>query len=150
MTIVVGTNAYVTEADYTAYADARNITYDPVTLDADIIKASDFIETYYNFKGEVVDEAQAMKLPTDEVTIANIKKAALKAVEMQQAGLLDLDLASAELGAVKREKKKLNGIEKEIEYADAQAQTFKRKTPEIDLLLRPYTIGGTSSGLVRV
>lgn len=150
MAITVGANAYVTEAEYLAYADERFIIPNYATLQSDIVKSADFIDTYYNFKGQPVSDTQSMKLPTDEVTIANIKKAALKAVEMQQAGLLELDLASVAAGQVKREMKKLGTMEKETEYVEAQLQTFKRKTPEIDQLLRPYTVGGMSSGLVRV
>lgn len=150
MTITVGTNAYITEAEYLAYADERFIIPNYATLQADIVKSADFIDTYYNFKGQPVSDTQSMKLPTDEVTIANIKKAALKAVEMQQAGLLTLDLASVATGQVKREMKKVDVLEKEIEYVEGSQQTFKRKAPELDMLLRPYTIGGTSGGLVRV
>lgn len=150
MAITLGTNAYITSADYEAYADERGILPNAVTLDADIIKSADFIDTYYNFKGEVVDPAQAMKLPTDQVTIANIKKAALKAVEMQQAGLLTLNLAGVETGLVKRVMEKVDVLETETEYVEGSQQTFKRRSPELDMLLRPYTIGGTSGGLVRV
>lgn len=150
MAITIGTNAYITAAEYEAYADERGILPNAVTLDADIIKSADFIDTYYNFKGELVTEGQPMKLPTDQVTIANIKKAALKAVEMQQAGLLTLNLAGVETGLVKREMKKVDVLEKEIEYVEGSQQTFKRRSPELDMLLRPYTIGGTSGGLVRV
>lgn len=150
MAITLGTNAYVTAAEYEAYADERGILPNAVTLDADIIKSADFIDTYYNFKGEVVTEGQPMKLPTDQVTIANIKKAALKAVEMQQAGLLTLNLAGVETGLVKRVMEKVDVLETETEYAEGSQQTFKRRSPELDMLLRPYTIGGTSGGLVRV
>lgn len=150
MAITIGTNAYITAAEYEAYADERGILPNAVTLDSDIIKSADFIDTYYNFKGEVVDPAQAMKLPTNQVTIANIKKAALKAVEMQQAGLLTLNLAGVETGLVKRLMEKVDVLETETEYVEGSQQTFKRRSPELDMLLRPYTIGGTSGGLVRV
>lgn len=150
MAITLGTNAYITAAEYEAYADERGILPSAVNLDADIIKSADFIDTYYNFKGEVVTEGQPMKLPTDQVTIANIKKAALKAVEMQQAGLLTLNLAGVETGLVKRLMEKVDVLETETEYVEGSQQTFKRRSPELDMLLRPYMIGGTSGGLVRV
>lgn len=150
MAITIGTNAYITAAEYEAYADERGILPNAVTLDADIIKSADFIDTYYNFKGEVVDPAQAMKLPTDQVTISNIRKAALKAVEMQQAGLLTLNLAGVETGLVKRVMEKVDVLETETEFVEGSQQTFKRRSPELDMLLRPYTIGGTNGGLVRV
>ena len=141
-------DCYVTEAEYQAYADARGITVDPVALDADRVKSADYIDTYYNFKGYPLYEGQPMKLPTDQVTIAQIKKAALKAIEMQQAGLLTLDLASVAAGQVKRVMEKVDVLETETEYVEGSQQTFKRKAPELDMLLRPFTVGGT--GLVRV
>lgn len=148
MAITVGTNAYITEAEYLAYADERFIIPSYGTIQADIVKSADFIDTYYNFKGQPVSDTQSMKLPTDEVAIANIKKAALKAVEMQQAGLLTLDLASVAVGQVKRVMEKVDVLETETEYVEGSQQTFKRKAPELDMLLRPFTVGGT--GLVRV
>ena len=141
-------DSYATAAEYEAYADARGIPIQSGQLDADIIKSADYIDTYYNFKGEPVDPAQPMKLPTDQVTIAQIKKAALKAIEMQQAGFLTLDLASVAAGQVKRVMEKVDVLETETEYVEGSQQTFKRKAPELDMLLRPFTVGGT--GLVRV
>lgn len=148
MAITIGVNAYVTAEQYEAYADERGIISDPVNLDSDIIKSADYIDTYYNFKGELVDPEQPMKLPTDQVTIAQIKKAALKAIEMQQAGLLTLDLASVAAGQIKRVMEKVDVLETETEYVEGSQQAFKRKAPELDMLLRPFTVGGT--GLVRV
>lgn len=148
MAITVGTNAYVTEAEYLAYADEGGEVPNYATLQYDIVKSARFIDTYYNFKGQPVSDTQSMKLPTDEVTIANIKKAALKAVEMQQAGLLTLDLASVAAGRVKRVMEKVDVLETETEYVEGSQQTFKRRAPELDMLLRPFTAGGT--GLVRV
>ena len=141
-------DSYATAAEYEAYADARGIAVHHGQLDHDIIKSADYIDTYYNFKGELVDPTQPMKLPTDQVTITQIKKAALKAVEMQQAGLLTLDLASVAAGQVKRVMEKVDVLETETEYVEGSQQTFKRKAPELDMLLRPFTVGGT--GLVRV
>lgn len=145
---VVGTDSYVTAAEFQAYADARGITVDAANLDANLILSADFIDTYYNFRGQPVSDTQEMKLPTDQVTIAAIKKAALKAVEMQQASLLDLDLASSQAGTVKRLMTKVDVLEEEIEYESGSQSNFKRKTPELDMLLRPFTVGNT--GLVRV
>lgn len=138
----LATDSYATAAEYEAYASARGISVNHGQLDHDLVKSADFIDTHYNFKGEPLDEAQPMKLPTDLVTIANIKKAALKAVEMQQAGLLTLDLAALAGGVVKREMKKADVLEKEVEYQDNTTPTSKPRTPELDQLLRPYLAGG--------
>lgn len=144
----VGTDSYVTAAEFESYADARGITVDDANLSANLIKSADFIDTYYNFRGQPVSDSQEMKLPTDQVTISAIKKGALKAVEMQQAGLLTLDLTSSQDGTVKRLMTKVDVLEKEVEYVDGSQSTFKRKTPELDMLLRPFVVGG--AGLVRV
>lgn len=136
--------SYVTKAQYEAYANERDIEINYSTIDADLIKSADFIDTYYNFKGSLVDEAQAMKLPTDQVTIAEIKKGALKAVELQQAGRLALDTAALTGGMITSETKSLDGVgSKSVTYVAGSQVTYKPRVPELDLLLRPYTIGST-------
>jgi hypothetical protein len=141
-------SAYITEAEYTAYAAERGIVVDLATLDADRILSADFIDTFYQFKGQPLDAAQEMQLPTDQVTVAAIKKAVLKACEMQQAGLLTVNLAALSSGVVKRIMTKVDVLEKEIEYQDGTQPTSKPRTPELDRLLRPFVVGGV--GLVRV
>lgn len=131
--------SYVTAAEYEAYADARGITVNFLTLDADIIKSADFIDTYYQFKGDPLAGDQANSLPTDLVTVANIQKAALKAVELQQAGRLDLDTAALTGGMIESESKSLDGVgSKSVTYVAGSQPTYKARTPELDLLLRPY------------
>lgn len=148
MAVTVGTNAYITAAEYQAYALERGITVTSGTLDADIIKSADFIDTYYTFKGDLVSDTQAMKLPTDQVTIAYIAKAALKAVEMQQAGLLTLDLGAIAGGVISSESKSLEGVgSKSTTYEAGTSSTFKARSPQLDMLLRPFL--AFTSGLVR-
>ena len=141
-------SAYITEAEYTTYANERGITVNLATIDADLILSADFIDTFYTFKGQPLDVAQEMQLPTDQVTVAAIKKGALKACEMQQAGLLSVNLAALSSGVVKRIMTKVDVLEKEIEYQDGTQPTSKPRTPELDRLLRPFVVGGV--GLVRV
>lgn len=144
MAITVGTNAYVTEAEYQAYATERGITVNVAALENDIILSADFIDTYYNFKGSLVNEAQAMKLPTDCVAIADIRKGALKAVELQQAGRLALDTTALSGGLIESESKSLDGVgSKSVTYVAGSQVTYKPRVPELDLLLRAYTIGST-------
>lgn len=131
--------SYVTEAEYQAYADARGITVNLLTIDADIVKSADFIDTYYQFKGDPLADGQANDLPTDLVTVADIKKAALKAVELQQAGRLNLDTAALTGGMIESESKSLDGVgSKSVTYVAGSQVTYKARTPELDLLLRPY------------
>lgn len=148
MAVTVGTNAYITAAEYEAYAAERDITVTSATLDADIIKSAGFIDTYYTFKGDLVSSTQAMKLPTDRVSIADIAKAALKAVEMQQAGLLTLDLAAVAGGVISSESKSLDGVgSKSVTYESGTRSTFKVRTPQLDMLLKPFLF--YSGGLVK-
>jgi hypothetical protein len=141
-------SAYINEAEYTAYAAERGIVVNLETLCADRILSADFIDAFYQFKGVPLDPLQEMQLPTDQVTVAAIKKAALKACEMQQAGLLAVNLAALSSGVVKRTMTKVDVLEKEIEYQEGTQPTSKPRTPELDRLLRPFVVGGV--GLVRV
>jgi hypothetical protein len=89
-----------------------------------------------------------MKLPTDEVAIADIKKAALKAVELQQAGRLSLDSSVLAGALIASESKSLDGVgSKSVTYEQGTQVSFKPRVPELDLLLRPFTKG--ASGLQR-
>ena len=141
-------SAYITEAEYLAYANARGIVVNLTTLDADRILSADFIDTFYTFKGTPLDAAQEMQLPTDLVSVEAIRKGALKACEMQQGGLLAVQSATATSGVIKRLKTKVDVLEKEVEYQDGTQPTGRPRTPELDRLLQPFVVGGV--GLVRV
>lgn len=143
MPATIGTNSYTDATTYNAYAAERGITVNSATLEADLILSADFIDTYYNFKGQPVSDTQAMKLPTDCVAIADIAKAALKAVELQQAGRLALDAAALTGALVESESKTLDGVGSVSKsYVEGSQVTYKARTPELDLLLRPFVIGG--------
>jgi hypothetical protein len=144
----LGTNSYTTAAAYEAYAAERGIVVSNATLDQDLILSADFIDTYYTFKGQELDAAQAMSLPTDVVAIADISKAALKAVELQQAGRLSLDATVLAGGLIAAESKSLDGVgSKSVSYESGSQVTYKPRVPELDRLLMPFTKGG--SGLQR-
>jgi len=143
MPATIGTNSYTDATAYNAYAAERGITVNSATLEADLILSADFIDTYYNFKGQPVSDTQAMKLPTNEVTIADIIKGALKAVELQQSGRLTLDAAALTGALVESESKTLDGVGSVSKgYVAGSQVTYKARTPELDLLLRPFTVGG--------
>lgn len=143
MPAIIGTNSYTDATAYNDYAAERGITVNAATLDADLILSADFIDTYYNFKGQPVSDTQAMKLPTDEVVIADIIKSALKAVELQQAGRLALDAAALTGALVESESKSLDGVGSVSKsYVDGSQVTYKPRVPELDLLMRPFTVGG--------
>ncbi len=132
----LGTDSYVTSADYVAYCSTRGKIPGYATLEADLVLSADFINTYYALQDDY-------KLPMADLTLLpNIKMAALKAVELQQAGRLTIDFAAISVGVIKRERKKADVLEKEIEYQDGTASTFKPRVPELDLLLRPFLTAG--------
>jgi len=137
MAVTVGTNAYTDATAYTAYATERGITITSGTLDADLILSADFIGTYYNLADEY-------KLPiTGSSYLDAIEKAALKAVELQQAGRMTIDFAAIAGGVVKRSKQKADVLEEETEYQDGTTPTIKPRVPELDVLMRPFLAGGS-------
>jgi len=138
----LATDSYVTESEYQTYADARGITIDVGKIESDLVLSADFINTFYNLADEY-------KLPGIETAeLAAINKAALKAVELQQAGRLTLDYASIAGGVVKRTKQKADVLEEEIEYQDGTTPTVKPRAPELDMLMRPFLASGNYGKLV--
>ena len=138
----LATDSYVTESEYQAYADARGITVSAASIEADLVLSADFINTFYNLADEY-------KLPGIETAeLAAINKAALKAVELQQAGRLTIDYAAISGGVVKRTKKKADVLEKEVEYQDGTTPTIKPRVPELDMLMRPFLASGNYGKLV--
>lgn len=130
------TDSYTTEAEYQTYSDARGITVNTATIDADLVLSADFINTYYNL-------AEEYKLPDiEDEYLLLINKAALKAVELQQAGRLTVDFAAISKGVIKREMKKADVLEKDVEYQDGTTPTYKARTPELDRLMQPFLVGG--------
>ena len=129
--------SYVTSAQYEAYAEARGIAVNYAALDGDLVKSADFIDIYYTFKG--TPQQTTAQLPTDEVTIADIERGALKAVELQQAGRLTLNASTLVNGMIESESKSLDGVgSKSVSYVAGSQSTYKPKAPELDLLLRPF------------
>jgi hypothetical protein len=140
--MTVGTDTYITSEQYQAWADARGIIPNFATLDADLILSADFINTYYTLK-------PGYGLPSDDLDlIAEMAKPAFKAMQMQQKGLLVIDLAALSAGVVSSESKSLDGVgSKSTTYEQGTRPTFKPRAPELDLLLKPFLV--FSGGLVR-
>jgi len=150
MAITVGTNTYATYAEYLAWAALRGyvVTATEAQVEAALVLASlDYIDANFNFKGDLVDDEQAMKLPTDDVTIAQIKPATLEACKMQLAGLLLVDPSLTSVtGIIESEEKSLEGVgSKSIKYKNGSAQAYKRSVPLVDALLRPYLLTSSQS-----
>lgn len=150
MAITVGVNAYVTYAEYVAWATLRGYTVtatQPEVEAAIVIASLDYIDAGHSFLGDPVSDSQAMKLPTDQVTIAQIKPAANAATDMQLKGLLMVDpSATSTNGVIESESKSVGPLSKSVTYKSGTSQTYKRIVPLVDALLRPYL--SASIGLV--
>jgi hypothetical protein len=150
MAITVGVNAYVTYAEYLAWAALRGYTVtatQPQVEAAIVIASLDYIDAGHSFLGDPVSDSQSMKLPTDQVTIAQIKPAANAATDMQIKGLLMVDTSTTSTsGTVESESKSVGPLSKSVTYKSGSAQTYKRIAPLVDSLLRPFLSG--SLGMV--
>jgi hypothetical protein len=138
MTITVGENSYVTEAELTDYAEARGkaITGDTEQV---LIQAMDFIETR-PYAGYKTDSAQELQFPRDGATVvpADIKTAQIVAAMLIDSGV---DFFATTGRAIKS--KKIAGVI-ETEYMDNAAPT--ESYPQLDNLLEPFYGANAGSG----
>jgi len=68
-TLVANANSYVSIAEFTAWADARGVTYPSLPeLQQKILRAMDYIESL-DFVGQKHEETQALQWPRDYVYI---------------------------------------------------------------------------------
>lgn len=156
MAVIVGTNSYLTLAEFKAWADLRLKDYSAFSdaqIEAALVVGSvDFIDANYSFKGEILDESQPMKLPTDLVTIANISNGAAQAAWQALNDELFISPTANSAGKVIKQRDKLDVLESEIEFSEKSAAYYKHDTTQIDRLLKPYTTGliGGNMGRVKV
>lgn len=71
MTVIVGVNSYIDEAELIAYALARGVTITTADASIDLIKAMDYLEAQ-PFKGWKTDPAQALQWPRTDVYIDGV------------------------------------------------------------------------------
>lgn len=149
--ITVGTNSYLTVAEFKANCDLFGYDYsaktDPEIEQALTSSALLYIDPTFTFKGEKLDENQAMDLPTDEVAIADIAKGATQAAWQQLTGYLFVDPTLQSVnGKVTSESKSVGSLSKSVDYEEGTALTNTYSTVLIRNLLRPYLAYG-SGGL---
>ena len=153
MAIVVGTNSYLTLERFKELAEQFGDAYpnDDTQLNAALSSSAlKFIDPNYKFKGTVVDEAQAMELPTDLVAIADIELGAYQAALQAANGELFIAPTANSAGQVTRLRKKLDVLETETEYNENSASYYTHDTTQIDRFMRPYVIsGGGDMGRLR-
>lgn len=154
MAVTVGTNSYLTLADFKAWADLRLNDYsaftDPQIEAALVVSSLDFIDPNYNFKGDKLDDAQAMDLPTDEVAIDDIANGAAQAAWQQLNGELFISPTANSSGSITMQRKKLDVLETEVEYSENSAAFYKHDTTQIDKLLKPYVTSGAGGNMAQV
>ena len=151
----VGVNSYISVEDFKLWAaDFGYELYE--WLDGDISAASvrsavNFIDPNYDFKGTKSVDTQPMKLPTNEVAIADIKNAAAQAVWQDLNGFLFVDMKEqSSKGKVVKESKELAGMKKSVEYSDEAAKVGEYDTSVIDKLIRPYLSNSSAFSSLRV
>ena len=144
MAVTVGTDSYLTLAEFKAQADSLARDYSSFTdeqINAALIESSLFyIDPSFEFKGSKLDEAQVMDLPTNLVSISDISKGAFQAAWQALSGQLFVNPAATANGEVVKERKKLATLEKEVEYRAGSTPTYTYDTSRIRLLLKPYII----------
>ena len=135
MTVVVGTDSYITESQLIDYAAKRGVT---LVGDASVllIKAMDYLDAQ-SFKGTKTDPAQPLQWPRVGVFIDAQSVIALSI----DAGFNPLDTYGP---AVKREK--VDVIE--VEYQDNAGATDY--SPAITSALRPLVSGGFNTSFIPV
>ena len=153
--IDIGVNGYIDVAEFKLWAGARGYDYsaksDQQIEQAITIASADYIDTRYVFNGVKLDHAQPMGLPTDVVAVADISKAVCQAVWQQLNGALFVDpVTSTASGEVLMERKKLDVLETEVQYAEGTGSRLAINGVLIDSMLRPYVVGGAVMGIYRV
>lgn len=154
MAIVVGENSYLTLVDFKAWADLRGKDYsaftDPQIEAALVVSSVDYIDPNYKFKGDKVDEAQLMDLPTDEVAIADVANGAAQAAWQELNGELFISPTANSSGNVTLLRTKLDVLEKETEYSENSAAYYKHDTTQIDKLLKPFVTSGAGGNMAQL
>lgn len=147
-----GATAYHSDRGDTAWGEASE--YDRMTA---LRRASQYLDTHYTFAGEAATSDQIREWPRSGVTYRGetlasdvtptavehaVYEAALR--EIKAPGSLAPDFTNS--GAIKREKKGVGPLMKEIEYTTAgSAYAVKPVIAMIDGLLRPLLKAGRGS-----
>lgn len=101
-----------------------------------------YIDVQYNFDGTPLNSDQALKLPTDTVTINDkIRRAVADACIVSLKGSLFPEPSNDAL--VKKVRRKLDVLETETEYSQGIDNNDASPTPVTDALLQPYLASGS-------
>ena len=127
MAIILGTNGYISVADFKSWADMRGNDYSAYS-DAQIeqaitVSGVDYLDTQY-----------------DLVAIVDISKAAAQAAWQQLTSALFVGVTANSSGIVKMQRDKLDALETETEYTEGTAATFTHDTRLISALLKNFVV----------
>tara|TARA_R100000541_G_scaffold18259_2_gene28061 strand:- start:8948 stop:9430 length:483 start_codon:yes stop_codon:yes gene_type:complete len=157
MALIVGTNSYLTVQEFKDNADLLGFDYvTPAYTDLQIEQALSrsalmFVDPRYNFKGDKVDEAQAMDLPTDDVAISDIQYAATQAAWQALIGKLFVsESEQSSNGLIVSESKQLASLSKSVDYQSGTARTTLYDVSTIDSLMRPYVTSYSGGNMGRI
>lgn len=146
MTVTVGTNSYITEAELTTYATDRGITIATAAKSILIAKSMDYLEIQ-NYKGYKTVSTQPLQFPRvlceyDSSAVPNeIKTAQIVACLLIDSGE---DLNPTLGKTTIREKI----AEIEVEYRDNSTET--KSFTQLNALLAPFLTASGGLKLVRV
>ena len=145
MTIIVGTNSYVSESELTDYATARGIVLDGAP-DVALIKAMDWL-SIQPWIGEKTDPTQPLDFPRngDTTVPTAIKMAQLYLAVRADSGV---DLLAPSPLEIKREK--VDVIETEYATGSNVALYQTAELPYIKTMLAPYLTAAYGIGTFRI
>ena len=146
-----GANVYADVDDLKSHAELRGIDISSFT-DTEIsnslfVTANDWVDALHDFKGELIDPEQSMKLPTSEVLINKDIVAANCFTAIQNLnGLLFNEVSETDInGQILKESSKLDVLEESFEYAEGSqmlaGSTYD--TTQADARLKPYLSSGS-------
>lgn len=145
MTIAVGTNSYVTEAELTAYATARGVSISGDTEEL-LIKAMDYIESLI-FSGAKYDSDQDLEFPRTPTDQALSTTVPPKIEKAQMVIALLIDSGESMFPTVDRSiQREKAGNAVEVEYMPGASET-KRFT-EVQALLGPYLASSSNTLII--
>lgn len=152
MAVTVGTDSYLTLAEFKAQADALARDYSSYTdaqIEAALIESSLFyIDVTFKFKGTKLSDTQPMALPTTEVAIPDIAKGAFQSAWQALTGYLFVDQSVNANGEIIREKSRLATLEDEVEYRAGTRPKTTYDTSRVEASLRPYLVNQSGAFMV--
>lgn len=161
--VVSDANSYGTLVEFGDYWTDRNVdlsSYSDTQKQAALIEASSYVDRNYEWKGNIVKDAQSMDWPRKNVTDDEGRKIGETTIpgklkfavfeyakrEIIKSGSVQPDVSH--LGAVKKTTRKASVITTTNEYQDNTGGYYgKNRIPAADLLLSGFIVGSVYGGM---